>query len=118
MTSETVLIKHLSYPRIINLIRNEQELYEENQRIIKEDLNGETFHSPEWRDCIFVFVKQSILSKFSYRFNVIHINIPEVLIYEFNKMFSQLFWKNKLERRTKIPKEEQYQAPKHTIKAE
>lgn len=84
MLSETEIIKHLNYPGI-TLIRNKQELYEENQRLKEEDLNGDKVHIPQWKDRM--FVKKTILPKLFCRFNVIQTNIPERLIYRVNEMF-------------------------------
>lgn len=39
-------------------------------------MNGDKFHIPEWKDC--VFVNKSMLPKLFYRFNAIHINISEI----------------------------------------
>lgn len=52
-------------------------------------------------------VKESILPKSLYRFSVIQINIPEGFVYEFNEMFLQSFWKNKLGGSVNTPKDEQ-----------
>lgn len=63
-------------------------------------------------------IQKSILPKLFYRFSVIQINIPEGLIYEFNEMFLQAFWKNKLGGRANTAKDEQCEPLKLTIKPE
>lgn len=63
-------------------------------------------------------VKKSILPESFYRFSVIQINIPEGLIYGFNEMFLQSFWKNKLGGRVNVVKDGQCEQCKLTIKPE
>lgn len=54
-----------------------------------------------------IYCKESIFRELFYRFRVIRINIPEGLIYEFNEMFLQSFWKNKPGGRANAAKDKQ-----------